>query len=47
MLLLLDIFIVNQTFGKNREIFRIFEGKLLTGKLVTAIPFLTVPIIAL
>ena len=47
---LLDILILNQTFGNNREIFRILavtQGKLLTGKLVTSISLVTVALIAL
>ena len=47
---MLDILILNQTFGNNREIFRILavtQGKLLTGKLVTSISLVTVALIAL
>ena len=50
MLFTLDILILNQTFGNNREIFRILavtQGKLLTGKLVTSISLVTVAVIAL
>ena len=50
MLFTLDILILNQTFGNNREIFRnlaVTQGKLLTGKLVTSISLVTVAVIAL
>ena len=50
MLFTLDIFILKQTFGNNREIFRILavnSRKAASSKLVTSISLVTVAVIAL